>query len=88
MFLQMPLDIIMDDLRHTHSLEVTIDNILQGNIAVPSVSTPTKKKDEQGFSVYEIRLLMLFRCLLSVEWKQDHDKLLEISDEFCQLLHS
>ena len=35
----MPLDIIMDDLRHTHSLEVTIDNILQGNISVPSVST-------------------------------------------------
>ena len=39
MFPHMPLDIIMDDLRHTHSLEVTIDNILQGNISVPSVST-------------------------------------------------
>ena len=28
----------MEDLRHTHSLEVTTDNILEGNIAVPSVS--------------------------------------------------
>ena len=34
----MPFNIIMDDLRHTHSLEVTTDNILEGNIAVPSVS--------------------------------------------------
>ena len=59
----MPLDIIMDDLRHTHSLEVTIDNILQGNIAVPSVSTP-KKIDEQGLDVREIWLLILFKSFL------------------------
>ena len=39
MFPHMPFNIIMDDLRHTHSLEVTTDNILEGNIAVPSVST-------------------------------------------------
>ena len=58
MFPHMPLDIIMDDLRHTHSLEVTIDNILQGNIAVPSVSTQNEL-DEQGLRVCEIRLLML-----------------------------
>ena len=38
MFPHMPFNIIMDDLRHTHSLEVTTDNILEGNIAVPSVS--------------------------------------------------
>ena len=39
MFPHMPFNIIMDDLRHTHSLEVTTDNILEGNIAVPSVSS-------------------------------------------------
>ena len=63
----MPLDIIMDDLRHTHSLEVTIDNILQGNIAVPSVSTPKKEihVDEQGLNVCEISLLMLCLSLSS-----------------------
>ena len=38
MFPNMPFNIIMEDLRHTHSLEVTTDNILEGNIAVPSVS--------------------------------------------------
>ena len=38
MFPHMPFNIIMEDLRHTHSLEVTTDNILEGNIAVPSVS--------------------------------------------------
>ena len=37
MFPHMPFNIIMDDLRHTHSLEVTIENVLEGNIAVPSV---------------------------------------------------
>lgn len=40
MFPHMPFNIIMDDLRHTHSLEVTIENVLEGNIAVPSVWTP------------------------------------------------
>lgn len=45
MFPHMPFNIIMDDLRHTHSLEITTDNILEGNIAVPSVWTPP---DEQG----------------------------------------
>lgn len=40
MFPHMPFNIIMDDLRHTHSLEVTTDNILEGNIAVPSVWSP------------------------------------------------
>lgn len=44
MFPHMPFNIIMDDLRHTHSVEVTTDNILEGNIAVPSVWTPP---DEQ-----------------------------------------
>ena len=63
MFPHMPLDIIMDDLRHTHSLEVTVDNILQGNIAVPSVSTQNEL-DEQGLGVCETRLLMLCSCLV------------------------
>ena len=38
MFPHMPFNIIMEDLRHSHSLEITTDNILEGNIAVPSVS--------------------------------------------------
>lgn len=51
MFPHMPFNIIMDDLRHTHSLEVTTDNILEGNIAVPSVSTITESDniEETGF---------------------------------------
>lgn len=48
MFPHMPFNIIMEDLRHTHSLEVTTDNILEGNIAVPSVWTPPEEQSEDS----------------------------------------
>ncbi|XP_031572346.1 E3 ubiquitin-protein ligase AMFR-like isoform X3 [Actinia tenebrosa] len=46
LFPRVPFNIIIEDLRQTHSVELTTDNFLEGRIAVPSVWTPPEQQPE------------------------------------------